>query len=395
MIRRELSTQKLWWVKQALILSGILNILFLGIFFYFLVRENPFSLPFDYAPAPRKEEEALLPKELLRSYASLTFEELKAYLKENRYIQDGYRARDFALSILVYRDQVDIQRALGKKTLSERSWKIDEKHTLPLFPGLEESDFEKIQTFLTTEEWPFTSYGQYCFLKKQGLQASPSLLQSFCQTPEFLALETLFGRTGLPIKKGILLALACEIDWKTLCSHLERQKHTCDFSDISRREILVQALDGRSRTAAYLFLLTDYAYALKQLDDPHACLLLDLLGIKTEEAVRYAKEMTLSLRGDEVKKKAEKKLHCYGIHIEPERPIATRQDPRPGISELRPNFRDQPSASPTPNTHIVQPGESLWLIAKKYRVSIEELIAFNRLSSTTLQVGKLLKIPTR
>lgn len=47
----------------------------------------------------------------------------------------------------------------------------------------------------------------------------------------------------------------------------------------------------------------------------------------------------------------------------------------------------------TDNTYIVQKGDSLWSIAKKYNITVEELKSFNNLTSNLLNVGQVLKIP--
>ena len=48
------------------------------------------------------------------------------------------------------------------------------------------------------------------------------------------------------------------------------------------------------------------------------------------------------------------------------------------------------------NIHTVKRGESYWLIARKYQISIEELLTHNELSTKhVLKVGDKLKIPNR
>ena len=45
------------------------------------------------------------------------------------------------------------------------------------------------------------------------------------------------------------------------------------------------------------------------------------------------------------------------------------------------------------STYIVKSGDSLWSIARKYDISVSELQNLNNLTSTTLQVGQVLKVP--
>lgn len=374
---------------QALILSGILNLLFLGLFFYFIVRKNPYPLAFDYRPRPEVPREVILPEKLLLGFLPLTLNQLQEQLSDESPVQEGYRVCDFALALLAYRDHVDIERALGRKDLSQRIWKVGTKHTLILYPGFKKEDFSKIQAYLQIEKWPQTSYGLHCLLKKQGLSADPTLLQAFCMTEEFHALEMLFGRSGVPIKKGTLLTLAAEAKWELLSSHLSMQKEGSDFSDTKRMQFLQKCVEGGSKTAAYLFLLTDYKALVKTAEDATVLNILGLLTTKTSESVAFAQAMKESIRSDAVKQKAAEKLVQFGITDE----VAARLYPRPALGELRPKFREPPPASPPPSLHIIQPGESLWLIARKYHVPIELLIKFNNLSSTTIRPGKTLKIP--
>ena len=47
------------------------------------------------------------------------------------------------------------------------------------------------------------------------------------------------------------------------------------------------------------------------------------------------------------------------------------------------------------NYYIVKKGDSLWAIASKYGISVDELKAVNNLKSDNLSVGQLLKLPTK
>lgn len=73
--------------------------------------------------------------------------------------------------------------------------------------------------------------------------------------------------------------------------------------------------------------------------------------------------------------------------------VAARLYVRPGEGQLRPAFREPVPAAPSPKKHIVEPGESLWLIAEKHGVSLESLMQLNGLQSTTIRQGQTLKLP--
>ena len=47
------------------------------------------------------------------------------------------------------------------------------------------------------------------------------------------------------------------------------------------------------------------------------------------------------------------------------------------------------------NVYVVQSGDSLWSIARKFDITVEELKAANNLTSNLLTIGKVLKIPTK
>jgi LysM repeat protein len=46
------------------------------------------------------------------------------------------------------------------------------------------------------------------------------------------------------------------------------------------------------------------------------------------------------------------------------------------------------------HTYIVQEGDSLWKISKKFNVNIDRLRAYNQLDSDALKPGKSLRIPS-
>lgn len=55
-------------------------------------------------------------------------------------------------------------------------------------------------------------------------------------------------------------------------------------------------------------------------------------------------------------------------------------------------YIDVPYDTTAENTYIVKSGDSLWSIAKKYNISVNELKRLNNLTSNTLRIGQVLKI---
>lgn len=383
------SIYKSRWILQTLILSVVLNALLLCIFFYFLISDH--SLHFSYHPLIEVEPiQPPVPTSFLERLHSVSFDHLMELLSDDRKIGQGYQVRDFALGALAVFHDFDVERGLGRGPLSKRKWEYEGMSFL-IFPDLHEEELTLLQTFARTERWPYTAKGMFKHIQEKGVTKSdPDLISFFCHTPEFILVETLFARTHLPIQRKAVLSLVLEGGWERLSAFCEKQQHSTSFSDTVRRAFLMEGVNGGSSTAAQLLLVTDLTFAVEELSDPQIEQVLQLLTSNTEETLQFVQQVVSSPRGDKAREKARTCLSQLTGNAPDE--IAGHFYEKPGIKDLRPVFRQASPAAPPPGTHIVQPGESLWLIARKYNISIDHLLEINHLQSTVLRVGKVLKL---
>jgi len=401
------------WLTQALIVSVTLNAGLIATFVTWILKEQETAVSLELKP---KEHTAATPEltneQLLRAYSILSFPELQLRLEDTELIENGFTKRDLALACLAAFHHVNVERALGpikeqKRHLVFTNQEGGEKIDLPLFAGLEDYQYAAVIHYLKTEKWPFTSQGLFFEIQRSSYPKDPSLLEAFYLTDEFLTVLALFTKTGVSIDKQKLVQLLAEGKWNTLAEFTTKQKEQLDLSCEKRRVFLASYLTHHSKEAAELLLQYDREFALKRLDDAHTLLILDLLKDTAVLLEPFAKELLLSPRGSAVWKQAATFL--YGltgeVPLEPYDHIATlrkfcpdklQQVHAANAAKIAP-LSAKPTASikekGKKKTHVVQEGESLWKIAKKYKVSVEALMQCNHLESEKLRVGKELEIP--
>jgi hypothetical protein len=404
------------WLTQALLISGTLNIALIATFIYFVIQKEKTAISFELKPA-----EAALPpsnQEVLRAYSTLSFQDLLLRLEDREIIEEGYSKRDLALSCLVAFHHFDIEKALGGDSFQKRKIAFKSQDGLEMidvvaFPGLSDAQFEALGHFAQVEKWPFRSKGLFFEIQRCKQACDPSLLDAFFLTSEFQSVSLLFARSEAPLDKMRILNLLIEGDWGIIEKFLDEQKRLQDLSANRRLAFLIDYIHRGSAIAAQLLLETDFEFACKRLDDPHVLLLLDLLKEKTYVLESFSKILIISPRSDQVWKKAAAKLYAFAGEEFKEgaydhlktlarfMPQAMPQAVVQNAANLNPIVNPAPVATPAPpakqkkgqRIHRVQEGESLWKIAKKYRVSIEAIIKANHLETDKLRPGKELIIP--
>ena len=175
-------------------------------------------------------------------------------------------------------------------------------------------------------------------------------------------------RSDFILLERILLNLVSEGSWDLLEKLAQEQAAALDFSIEKRRALLLSYLALQSSTAAQLLLRTDFAFALKKLEDSMILTLLAALKQKTDEGTKFCTESLRSPRSDPILQAAKK-----WAPAQPEKGVA---------------------AVPTSNRfHVVKERETLWKIARQYKVKVDELVRLNNLEKDSLFPGMTLKLP--
>jgi hypothetical protein len=390
-----MTTRRLRFLTQTLLISGALNIGLLATFIYFVLEAKKVTfLELESKAASSLPETN---QQILHAYSTLSFQELLIRLDVRDLAEEGYSKRDLALSCLVAFHHFNLEKALGGDFFQKR--KIIFKNGQEMieifsFPGLSEEQYQAIVQYVRTEKWPFTTQGLFFEIQHLKEEADPSLLEAFYLTPEFHAVKLLFVRSGISSAKEAALKLLLSGEWALLKKFFHEQKQAQNFTPQRLLIFLIEYLHRGSSVAAQLLLETEFEFACKRLDDPHVLLLLDLVQEKNKIVESFAKSLLLSPRSDAVWKRAAALLFSFEGESLPE-----PYDHAAALSRFFPQSAPPPEKmiqseeKREEKVHTVQEGESLWKIARRYKIPIDVLIQHNQLASEKLKVGKKLRIP--
>jgi hypothetical protein len=393
------------WIRKfriitlSLIFSGALNIGLIAAFIAMLMQDREKAF-FVSVPRSIARTEEMTNQSILALYAHLSFRELCSLLTNADLVEEGFTKRDLALAALVSFHDFNIEKAIGAAPAQRRAFKLEER-SLEIFPGLSDDQFRAILNYAYLERWPLTSRGLFTALQKSSKPRDDGLVQAFFVTPEFYALQTLFQKSAVAIAPDRLIELTCDGNWQMLDGFVREQTQMLDLSDERRRRLLLSYLAMQSPAAADLLLQTDFGFALKRLDDRG---MLDLLSHAqaNETLQKFCIELLQSSRSDAIYEKSAQLL--YRIQNEPM--------PQPfDLAQVRARFIPSAPAvvalkkkedAPPPvkretfaRTHTVQEGDSLWKIARRYHVNLDELRSINHLEKDRLKLGMVLKIPSQ
>jgi len=384
------SSDKFRILTIALIFSGALNI-GLVMALVFSALGDP-ELPTTKLAA---EVNTVLPanRQLIQDMLKLSFSELLVTLTNREAVEDGYAKRDLALSVLTSSHFFNLEKALSNASIQKRSVALSKEQMIELYPGLTDEEFQAVIRYAYQEKWPLTSKGLFLTLQK-GLKKGRerSLCEAFFVTPEFYALQALFQKTE--ISQELLLDLSLEGSWEILDQFALSQREAIDLSIDKRRAFLLSYLTLRSSTAAALLLKSDFLFAKTRLVDQGVMLLIELLREKSPEGERYCIELLHSPRTDSVWKAAAEKLYAFAGENVPLpfdlQTALTRFAAAPTVPAAK---APGPLKTAIVREHTVQDGDTLWKIARQYKVTVEELVQFNDLEKDRLHPGMVIRIP--
>ena len=332
--------------------------------------------------------------------SKLSFHELVPFLTNRDPVEEGYLKRDLATAALCSFHHFHLEKALSSLPAQRRLLALDETRQIELFPALTEEQFDAIIRFAYEEKWPLTPEGIFKLYKKWAEPKEASLGQALLVTPEFHALQMLFQKTEAAQDPALLLQLALEGNWDILDRFSHEQQQMLDLSIEKRRRLLLSYLALHSPTAAHLLLKTDFPFISKRLDDRGTVDLMALLKEKTEEGEHLCLDLLRSPRSDAVWQAAAASLYRFSGE-----PLPDPFDLKGAMARFVPNIPTPLAptrtaapavpAAPVIRMHVVKEGESLWKIARQYKVKLEEIVKLNQLEKDKLYPGMTLRIPAQ
>lgn len=427
---------------QALSASLVINLV-LSLFCIYEWHESGYSLlkKLEFQPQEVAACQAVEPsfslQEALAALADKPISELIHELRDESIVVDGYQARDLALGCLYSHHHFDVQKVLTGALKPKQERQIQGKDKIvTLFPALSNEHFLALSRFAEEERFPFTAEGLFCSLKQNSQDLS--LQSAFSQTKEYMAIDQLFRRSGDAIAREQLMEMVLSGTWKMIADLKEKAKGHEDFSRKGRQEVLLSYVLCSSKVAAEVLILKDPEFAKHKLDDQATIMLLGLLEEHPSLCQEYALALLESPRKDEVWRSATEKLlavseklkHAEKSYSRAEilalfgkkvkgvvvaEAVATgktlSKQAIPQISKQTSKKAEKQIAKAIPKStpkatskpgkpkakermYVVQSGDNLWRISRKFHVEIKEIRLANNLQSDALKPGSVLRIPS-
>ena len=396
-------------LTQALIISGTLNIGLVSTFIYFILKEKQEVVSLERSLSSSASKPSFTNDQILKAYSRASFQELVILLGNKELVEEGYAKRDLALACLTTFHCFPLSKVLGesdlqKRVISFQGTTVDEKVELRVFSGLKDEHFEAVLQFARTEKWPLTTQGMFLLLQKTRPSYDASLLEAFYVTPEFHHMQALVQKSAPSIEKSALVDLLMAGTWEQLKKISEKLRLLQTYDEESSRNVLITYAFGfNSKIAISILLQHQREYVLKRLNDEQILSFFDLGGEQKESLESMSKELLLSPRSDVIRQKAASYLYSTVQELMPQ-----PYDYQAALNRFFPERIQKDLVIPASTQavpkievirnskiHVVQEGDSLWKIARKYGTTVDSITKLNRLESDRLKLGKKLEIPEK
>ncbi|ACZ33569.1 lysM domain protein [Chlamydia pneumoniae LPCoLN] len=356
--------RKTRWLWQVLILSLGLNMLFLLLFYSAIFRKDIYKLHLFSGPLIAKSSRKVyLSEDFLNEISQASLDDLISLFKDERYMY-GRPIKLWALSVAIASHHIDITPVLSKPlTYTE----LKGSSVRWLLPNIDLKDFPVILDYLRCHKYPYTSKGLFLLIEKMVQEGwvDEDCLYHFCSTPEFLYLRTLL--VGADVQASSVASLARMV---IRCGS-ERFFHFCNeesrtsmISATQRQKVLKSYLDCEESLAALLLLVHDSDVVLHEFCDEDLEKVIRLMPQESPYSQNFFSRLQHSPR---------RELAC----------MSTQRVEAPRVQE------DQDEE------YVVQDGDSLWLIAKRFGIPMDKIIQKNGLNHHRLFPGKVLKLPAK
>lgn len=305
---------------------------------------------------------------ILSQFFQMPYELLIKELSNHELVEHGYRRRDFALACLVEFYYFPIDKVILKEDLQRRRVYFEhnegERVELTLFASLKDQHYSAIKQFFVEELWPFSTEGLFIELKRRGKGAEESLKQAFYATAEFRRMARLFEKSGVLLDKEELKELLLLSEYDIFCSAN------------SLKNLLKSMINRHSSGVASLLFWIERD--LRSCSDEEILELVEVANLDLAWVKEGFSKLLEAPRSDLIKEKVFAKTA-----------VAKREKKAP-VADFKPK-----ETVVTDRLHKVEPGQTLWQIARLYKVSVERLAEINQMNpSQVLSVGKELLIPS-
>ena len=298
-------------------------------------------------------------QQTLSQMEALPFHQLASMLRDRTPTSEGYTHADIALALLDGIHQIDLARALGRLPGEQCPLSL-EGQAIFLFPQITPGDMNAIALFLKQERWPFRPEKLFTLLKEGApLSEKSSLIDTFRHFNPFLKLERLFHALYPTFPTEEVLALVLEGSFEDLeaSAELMQQNVGTDGQCLSRI-LLSYALRGSGR-GFYLALQIEPDRLAATLSHEEARFLVERASIPTDYLERFLRHLLTGPRPSELKEAVRAKMTQLWPHL---------------VDDFVKQTFLKVDVEVAARTHRIERGDTIWKIAKKYKVAIGQIM---------------------